>query len=180
MPETHVALLRGINVGGKNRLRMEDLLGVFEEVGCTEVRTYIQSGNVVFEADKALARRVAAEVASHLYAEHGLEVPVVLRTAAELATVLEDNPYLASGADEAYLHVAFLATRPAQSRIAKLDPDRSPPDVFQVVGREIYLHCPKGVARSKLTNAWFDSALGTVSTMRSWKTVLKLVELSAT
>ena len=177
MAETHVALLRGINVGGKNRLRMADLVDVFEEVGCTEVRTYIQSGNVIFVADKSLARRVAAEVASRLDGEHGLEVPVITRTAAELERVLVDNPYLAGDTDEAHLHVAFLSARPAQSRIAKLDPERSPPDTFEVVGREIYLHCPKGVARSKLTNAWFDSGLATTSTMRNWKTVRKLVEL---
>ena len=97
--------------------------------------------------------------------------------AAELERVLVDKPYLAGDTDEAHLHVAFLSARPAQSRIAKLDPERSPPDTFEVVGREIYLHCPKGVARSKLTNAWFDSGLATTSTMRNWKTVRKLVEL---
>lgn len=178
MSETHVALLRGINVGGKHRLAMTDLVDVFEEVGCTEVRTYMQSGNVIFQADKSLARRVSSEVAARLDGEHGLEVPVVTRTAAEMERVLLDNPYLAQGADEAHLHVAFLSTRPAQSRIAKLDPDRSPPDTFEVVGREIYLLCPKGVARTRLTNAWFDSGLGTTSTMRAWKTVRKLVELA--
>ena len=89
------------------------------------------------------------------------------------------NPYVEAGAEMDRLHVVFLADAPDEGQVEGLDPDRSPPDEFVVRGREVYLHCPDGMARSKLTNAWFDSQLSTVSTMRNWKTVSKLLELAS-
>ncbi len=182
----HVALLRGINVGGKNKLPMKALVAVFAAEGCTTITTYIQSGNVVFEAPTGrsaklpirTAAQLPARLAARIQAEHGLTVPVIVRTAAELAAVARGNPLLAAGAAADTLYVMFLADRPSAKQIASLDPDRSPPDAFVVQGREIYLCCPAGVARTKLTNAYFDRALATVSTARNWRTVGKLVELS--
>jgi uncharacterized protein (DUF1697 family) len=173
----HVALLRGLNVGGKNLLPMERLARMFEALGCRAVRTYIQSGNVLFAAGAALARRVPAAVRAAIRAEVGLEVPVIVRTADELAAVARGNPFLDAGADPKTLHVAFLAEAPAPARVAALDPRRSPPDEFVVRGREIYLRLPNGVGRTRLTNAYFDSQLDTVSTLRNVNTVQKLVEL---
>jgi uncharacterized protein (DUF1697 family) len=174
----HVALLRGINVGGKNLVPMRALAEVFAEAGCTEVRTWIQSGNVVFRAPDGVATRVPARVGAALQARFGFRVPVVTRTAAELHRVVRENPFLGDGEDEGCLHVAFLAERPGAGRVAALDPARSPTDRFAVRGREIYLHCPNGLGRTLLTNAWFDSRLGTASTVRNWRTVLKLLELA--
>jgi uncharacterized protein (DUF1697 family) len=175
---THVALLRGINVGGKNKLAMKRLVALFEAAGCEDVRTYIQSGNVVFESPAALAKRVPELVRVAIADELGLEVPVVTRTAKELAAVVRSNPFAKAGADESLLHVAFLAERPSRARVAALDPDRSPPDELAVKGREVYLHCPNGVARTKLTNAYLDRTLGTVSTARNWRTTRKLLEMA--
>lgn len=170
----HVALLRGVNVGGKNKLPMKALAAIFEDLGCEAVRTYIQSGNVVFDAPsvEGLAERVAARVE----ADHGLRVPVVLRSAAELVRVRDENPF--ADADPAALHVMFLRERPAAAKVRALDPDRSPGDAFVVRGADVYLRCPSGVARTKLTNAWFDAQLGTVSTARNWRTLGKLIELA--
>ena len=109
----------------------------------------------------------------------GFQVPVVMRTSGELRKVACGNPFLRAGADAKALHVAFLAAVPVSSKVDALDPDRSPPDEFAVRGREIYLHCPNGLARTKLTNAYFDSALATTSTLRNWRTVLKLLELAS-
>ena len=177
--DVHVALLRGINVGGKNKLSMDDLAGVFVEEGCRDVRTYIQSGNVVLRAAPTLAARLASRVSERVRKRLGLRVPVVLRTARELQLVARGNPYLGAGADPDLLHVMFLADAPGKAAVAGLDAKRSPPDEFTVVGREIYLRLPHGAARTKLTNAYFDGQLATVSTMRNWRTVLKLVELSS-
>ena len=176
--DVHVALMRGINVGGKNMLSMKDLVGMFEEEGCSEVRTYIQSGNVVFRAGPALAARLATKVSERIKRRLGLRVPVVLRTGRELAQAARANPFLTRDADTDVLHVMFLADSPAKAAIAGLDAERSPPDEFVVVGRDIYLRCPNGAARTKLTNAYFDSQLETTSTMRNWRTVLKLVEMA--
>jgi len=175
---THVALLRGINVGGKNRVTMEDLVALFADAGCGDVRTYIQSGNVVFQARATVAKRVPNLVAAVISDRFGYRVPVVTRTAEEISDVVRDNPFLGPGADTNQLHVAFLADVPSAVSVAALDSDRSPPDAFSVRGREIYLRCPNGLARTKLTNGYFDSELATTSTVRNWKTVLKLLELT--
>ena len=168
----HVALLRGLNVGGKNRLAMADLVGVFERAGCSEVRTYIQSGNVVFTVSAALVRTLAYTITDAVAHEFGLRVPVVLRTAEALALVVADSPF--ATADPAALHVMFLATAPSASAVAGLDPKQSPGDRFVVRGCEVYLHCPNGMARTKLTNDWFDRKLATTGTVRNWNTVMRL------
>lgn len=173
----HVALLRGINLGSANRMRMAELAVLFGEAGCGEVRIYIQSGNVVYRAGRALAGRVPALIEKAIADRFGFRVPVVTRTAGEIEEVLRENPFLRAGASPGALHVAFLAARPPLSRVAALDPGRSPPDEFAVRGRDIYLHLPGGVGRSKLSNQYFDSKLATTSTMRNWRTVLKLAEM---
>lgn len=177
MSSTYVALLRGINVGGKNKLPMKDLVAIFERACCARVRSYIQSGNIVLEAEPELAVGLEARVSAEIEKRFRLRVPVMLRTARELRAVARKNPLLEAGASVESLHVIFLADDPGKSRAATLDPDRSPPDTFVVRGREIHVSCPNGVGRSKLTNAWFDAKLGTVSTGRNWRTVLKLVEM---
>lgn len=174
----YVALLRGINVGGKNKLPMSALAEIFAEAGCTDVRTYIQSGNVVFSAPPILGRRLPDLISKRIADRLGLRVPVVLRTAEDIRLVAEANPFLRAGTDPASLHVAFLADLPDPRHVAALDPKRSPGDSFVVLGREIYLSLPNGMARSKLTNAYFDSGLATISTARNWRTVLKLVEMT--
>jgi uncharacterized protein (DUF1697 family) len=160
----HIALLRGINVGGKNPLPMKKLVKMFEKAGCTDVKTYIQSGNVVFESKNP--NRIAAV----------LKMPVVLRTAEELARVVTKNPWPKS---VDILHVAFLADEPKKATVDALDPKRSPGDEWIVTGRDMYLRLPNGVGKTKITNAWLDAKLETTSTLRNWRTVLKLVEMSS-
>lgn len=176
--DVYIALLRAINVGGTKKLLMADLRAMFEAAGCTDVRTYIQSGNVVFRAEPALAERIPALIEAEIATTKGFQVPVVTRAAAELDAVVIGNPFLASGADSAQLHVGFLAEAPTTARIAELDPDRSPQDAFEVRGREVYLHFPNGTARSKLTVDYFDRTLGTTITIRNWRTIGKLREMA--
>jgi len=172
-----VALLRGINVSGKNKLPMADLVAIFERAGCSDVETYIQSGNVVFRAKNSLSGRLPMLISQALADRFGYRVPVLLRSAEELRSVVRGNPFLRARADHRALHVVFLADKPSAEQVAALDPDRSPPDAFSVRGREIYLHCPKGLGRSKLTNKYFDAKLDTTSTVRNWKTVLQLAAM---
>jgi uncharacterized protein (DUF1697 family) len=174
---THVALLRAINVGGRNGLPMKTLARMFEELGCKNVRTYIQSGNVVFEASDALAKRVPKAIHAAIEKQCGFSVPVVTRTHAELAKVAHQHAFARRAKDPKTLHFAFLADVPSAERIALLDPKRSPPDELQVIGRDIHLLLPKGVGQSKLTNVYLDSKLGTVSTLRNLATVQKLLAM---
>jgi uncharacterized protein (DUF1697 family) len=157
---------------------MKRISALFTDAGCTDVQTYVQSGNVVFAATPSLARRIPDVIEKAISAQFGLRVPVVTRSAAELREVVKRNPYLPRESDTSMLHVAFLAARPTASQVGALDPDRSPPDEFAAHGREIYLRLSSGVARTKLTNAYFDSKLGTTSTLRNWRTVVRLVELT--
>jgi uncharacterized protein (DUF1697 family) len=174
-----VALLRGINVGGKNLLPMKDLVRLFADAGCADVRTYIQSGNVLFQASPAKATRLPGVVAKGIADRFGYRTPVLLRTVEELGATIRNNPFLEAGAPESWLHVLFLASQADALRVAALDPDRSPPDAYAVRGREIYLQCPNGAGNTRLTNAWFDSKLATISTGRNWRTAIKLFELAS-
>jgi uncharacterized protein (DUF1697 family) len=171
---THVALLRGVNLGGKNCVPMKELAEIFANAGCADVRTYIQSGNVVFRATRALAESLPPRITEQIAKRFGCQIPVVLRTAEQLAAAVRNNPF--REVPQEALHVYFLAGLPDASRLAQLDPNRSKPDAFVVHGREIYLHLPNGIGRSKLTNAYFDSKLATTSTARNWRTTLKLLE----
>jgi len=173
-----VALLRGVNVGGKHRLPMKDLASILEKAGCRDVRTYIQSGNAAFAAGASLVRRIPDLVSRAIIDRFGFESPVVLRSLEEMEAIARGNPFLRAGADERMLHVSFMKDRPAALRAASLDPLRSPPDEFVVSGREIYLRLPNGGARSRLTSAYLDSRLGTTTTVRNWRTVLALLDLA--
>ena len=177
MPEIYVALLRGINVGGKNKLPMPDLVALCTEAGGSAVQTYIQSGNVIFQADAEAAATLPAKLSTLITERFGCRVPIVLRSASQLDAVVRSNPYLTQGVPEEALHVMFLAGLPSAAQAASLDSNRSAPDMFAVRGSEIYLYLPNGVKDTKLTNAYFDAKLATVSTSRNWKTVTTLLAL---
>lgn len=174
--QRYVALLRGLNVGGHNRLAMKDLCAVFTAAGALNVSTYIQSGNVLFDASGEVAKAIISVVPVELKRRFKVQTPVVMRSSRELAAVVAGNPH-ASISDEAFWHVAFLSAKPTAQAIETFDVARFAPDVVTAKGRELYLTLPNGVGQSKLTNAFFDSALKTVSTLRNWRTVLALNDL---
>lgn len=174
-----IALLRGINVGGANRLAMSDLRATFELLGLANPKTYIQSGNVVFDAgddldEMALVERIAGALAD----QHQLRVSVVLRAAAEIGRIAEAHPDADSGLEPKLLHVMFLDRAPSTAVEGQLDPARCEPDGWTVDGREVYLRYPNGSGRSKLTLDVFERAFGVTATARNLNTVRKLVELA--
>jgi uncharacterized protein (DUF1697 family) len=168
----HVALLRGINVGGKNKVPMADLARIFRELGATDVVTYINSGNVVFShpAPTSIPAKAQAEIAKQL----GPDVPVVLRSADALDAAIAANPLPVR--EPKHFFVGFLADRPTKAAIASLDPNRSPGDTFEVVGQDVFLDIVNP-ARTRLSADWFDRTLGTIMTMRNWRTTLELQRL---
>lgn len=173
---TYVALLRGVNVGGTNKLPMRELVALFASLGYQDATTYIQSGNVVFKATTRREPDLALAIESGVADTFGLTVRVVVRTAAALEDVVARNPFHTTGADLSKLFVFFLAHLVAPT--AELDPHRSPPDQFAVSGREIYVLCPNGLGQSKLTVDYFERRLNTTATARNWNTVTKLLELA--
>jgi len=169
------AFLKAVNVGSGRRVPMAELRETFEDAGLTNVRTYIQSGNVVF--DSPLGDAPADELSARIEARFGFEVPVVVRSLAEMTAIERENPLLDSGEDPSRLHVMFLADLPSEEDSATLDPLRSQPDEFVVSGREVYLRFPNGAGRSKLTTDYFERRLGTTATARNWNTVLELLKM---
>ena len=178
-PQLHIALLRGINVGGKHLLPMTQLAKMLTLAGATPVRTFIASGNVVFGCPHGQAERVASEVAAAIEQTCGFAAPVVIRSAEQWTAMVQANPFVAAGGDPQTLHVACLAAVPTPEHLLALDPQRSVGDRWAVVGHDMFLHLPNGTARSKITTAWLDRALHTVSTVRNWRTVLTLQQLTS-
>jgi uncharacterized protein (DUF1697 family) len=173
-----VALLRAVNVGGRNRVPMAELRTALQAAGLENVSTVLQSGNVVFDASCSDAE-VAAAIRSAIAEAFGLDVAVVVRTAAEMRRIAGANPFLEGGdsRDPATLHVAFLEGEPTARAAAGLDPNRSPPDACVVRGREVYLSYPGGSGRSRLTLGYVEQTLGVQGTARNWRTVERLASM---
>lgn len=186
---TYIALLRGINVGGSARIAMKDLRTLFAGMGFEDVRTYLQSGNVVFRApapDTAGpaapgTRRpagLAAGIEKRIADDLGVSCTVLLRTGDSLARTLAANPYTGRDDDPAKLHVTFLAREPTAEEAARLELPAGETAVFTLVGDEIHLHVPDGYGRTRLNNAFIERRLGMRATTRNWKTVTALHELA--
>jgi len=156
---------------------MKDLAAMFAAAGCSGVSSFIQSGNILFTASNSLAKKVPGLVSAEIEKQFGFQTRLVLRTSGQMRQVAASNPFLTPGVEEKLLSVMFLADSPDPLDVEKLDPQRSPPDVFRVIGNEIFLYTPTGLADTKLTNAYFDSRLKTICTSRNWRTTLKLLEL---
>jgi len=171
----YVALLRAVNVGGKNRVPMAPLREALAARGLEDVTTILQSGNVLCRSGQRQSA-VAKVVAEAIEDAFGLQIGVVVRSTAELADVVGGNPFLANGRDldPRSLHVAFLEKRPAAAAVAALDSRRSPPDAFAVRGRDVYLSYPNGSGRSRLTLDYLERVLGVQGTARNWRTVQRL------
>lgn len=181
MTAKYVALLRGVNVAGTNKVKMDELRRLFADLGHTEVSTYLQSGNVVFapaaSADADDRTGLAAGIEKAIADRMGLTVTVLLRTRSELEKVLAANPYLDRESDPAKLPVTFLAEPPDPGRAAALSIPSGETAVFTLIGHEVYLHCPDGYGRTKLNNAFLERKLGVAATTRNWKSVGALHEL---
>ena len=189
---TFVALLRAVNVGGQNRIPMAELRQRLSAVGLADVRTYVQSGNVLFGVANDDPRGQAAVVHDVIERDFGCDVRVLALTHDDLARVSAGNPFLPAGADEKYLHATFLFAPVTASAFAELklpaqegeqavlmgDGVGRPAEDDALAGRVIYLHLPHGYGRSKLSNPWFERVLKTPATTRNWRTVITLTELS--
>lgn len=173
----HVALLRGINVGGKRKVAMAYLRAIVEGLGHADVRTYINSGNVVFASGTPGAGRaeLEAQLEKAIRAELGLDVAVIVRTHDELAAAVDANPF--PDAVPPRLLLSFLREAPAADGYAAAEAVESGADEFRVDGTTVYLHCPDGIGRSKLAEALSKPKVP-VGTARNLATVRKLVELS--
>jgi uncharacterized protein (DUF1697 family) len=176
---TYIALLRGINVGAHKRIMMEALQQTMRELGFENVKTYIQSGNIVFDAPTTDAARLANKIEKKLLSDFGFPVPVIVRTPAELQQIIQSNLFLKEpGIDSSKLHVAFLWRPPEKTVLKSLDTIAAGCDRFSGGSKEIYLHCPNGYSETNFSNSALEKALSVQATTRNWKTVTKLFEMT--
>jgi len=177
---TFVAFLRAVNLGTQRRVAMGQLRTALTDAGYRDVATHLQSGNVVLSSRASRPDSVARSVEKVLAAEFDLDVDVMVRTTSELAKITRTNPFLRAGsrADPASLHVAFLKARPSAAAARAISGHDFGRDEFVVRGSELYLKYPNGVARSKMNTGFFERALGTRATVRTWKVVMRLRELA--
>jgi uncharacterized protein (DUF1697 family) len=169
-----IALLRGINVGGRSKVPMAPLRELLEQLGLTSVSTYIASGNVLFETGIRSRAKLAAQLERAIAERFGVPAAVMLRTPPELRALLDGHPF---GRDTSRTYVAFLATPPASEAVAALRRIDAGKERFEVAGADVYLHFPDGYGRVRLTGAMLERQLGK-ATVRNWRTVARLAELT--
>lgn len=173
----HVVLLRGINVGRHNRIAMPRLRELLGEAGFEDIRTYLQSGNVVLRSE-ATPEQVRSESERHIRSALGLEIEVVVRTAKELADVVRRDPFGERATDHKRYQVSFLAAELQPSVIDRLTQAAMPSERVFVIGREVYAWHPESVARSRLWALLAGRSLGVTATARNWTTVTSLLSLA--
>lgn len=178
--KTHICLLRGINVSGHRPLPMPALKALFTELGFRDVTTYIQSGNVIFRADgDSVPADLAGRIEKGILERFGYDVPAILRSHEEWKAILESNPFLADRtADILRLYVTLLDRQPDPERVARLDDAAYLPDKFSIAGRNIYLYCPHGYGRTRLSIQFFEQKLKVTATTRNWNTMLAIAGLA--
>jgi uncharacterized protein (DUF1697 family) len=175
--KTWIALFRGINLAGRNRLPMADLKRLLEKHACVDVHTYIQSGNVIFRSAAPDASRLAKQLTAAVSKSHGFEPHVLLLTPRELARAADGNPYAEAGDNPTSVHLFFLDERPRTPDLTSLDALKTSTERFALKGNVFYLHTPDGFGRSKLATR-AERLLGVAATARNWRTVTTLVEMA--
>jgi uncharacterized protein (DUF1697 family) len=173
----HVVLLRGINIGSRNRISMPELREALEDAGFKDVRTYLQSGNVVV-GSTAKPESVGRKFEKLVKERFGLEIPVVVRTRDELARIVKRNPLGKVATDPKRYQVSFLSTKLSAKVVRELEEAAAPEERVEVNGREVYAWHPKTIARSKLWNRLAGKGLGVTATSRNWATVEALLDLA--
>jgi uncharacterized protein (DUF1697 family) len=173
---TYIALLRGINVGGANLLPMRELKTLLERQGCADIRTYIQSGNVVLTSPISNAVTLAKQVKAAILASHGFEPHVLLLTPGDLKKAAAANPFGEAAGNPKSLHLFFLDQPPRKPDLAAMDALKTSTESFALKGKVFYLYAPDGIGRSKLA-ARVERLLGVVATARNWNTVTRLMQM---
>jgi len=175
---TYISVLRGINVGGQKKILMSDLKTLYEELGFINVQTYIQSGNVIFQAGEKTSE-LSSIIEKLIQEKFSFDVTVIVRTVGELQKTLTVNPYLGKKeVDVDKLHVTLLADVPGSAYLSAIGRYDYTPDKFTLIGKDVFLYCPNGYGISKLSNNFFENKLKVKATTRNWRTISKLVEIA--
>jgi len=174
--KTAISMLRGINVGGQKKVPMDALKKCYESQGFTNVRTFIQSGNVVFDHKGRDTQSLSDELEKGIRKSFGFDVTVVIRTREEMLKVIRGFPF--ASREEDFSHVTFLSDSPSTVPAEEIERVRGRGEKLSISGDVVYLYCPKGYGRTKLTNSLFEKRLGVAATTRNWRTVNSLYALA--
>jgi len=174
----YIAMLRGINVSGQKIIKMEDLRALCSGLGFRNVETYVQSGNIVFQTPVENPTALSKRIGETILHSFGFDVPVIVRTSKEMGIVIANNPFLKEKeVNSSKLHVTFLSETTQKGSLKKLETLSSSPDRFYAALQEIYLYCPGGYGKTKLSNSAIEKALSLRATTRNWKTTNALFEM---
>ena len=176
--KTYISILRGINVGGKNLIKMNSLLAMYEGLGFKNVKTYIQSGNVVFQSMETQTEESERLISESLLSQYLSNIPVMVREVSELKSILAQNPFINEiEKDISKLHITFLSKLPERQFLEIVESGSYLPDKYIINGRTIYLVCPNGYGKTKLNNNFFENKLKVKATTRNLNTLMELVKL---
>ena len=174
-----ISMLRGVNVGGHNKVKMEALRALYESLKLRDAQTYVQSGNVVFRTDERDMARLAKRIEDGIERKFGFRPSVILRTAAEMREVVAKNPFgKRRGIEPGKLVVSFLASDPGEEGREKVRQMKCDPEELRIEGREMYVYFPNGMGRSKLSLVRLEKTLKTPGTARNWNSVTKMLEMA--
>ncbi|HEV2349829.1 MAG TPA: DUF1697 domain-containing protein [Terriglobia bacterium] len=174
-----ISLLRGVNVGGHQKIKMDALRALYESLGLRDARTYVQSGNVIFKTRERDIARLTQKIESAIERQFVFRPDVLIRTASELRDVVRRNPFAQRrGIDPSKLLVTFLARIPKAEDCVKVSQIKADPEELRIVGREVYIYYPKGMARPKLSWTQLAKTLKTTGTGRNWNTVTQLLAMA--
>lgn len=171
-----IALLRGINVAGKNRLPMKELVQQLEKLELLDVQTYIQSGNVVFSTKRKPAAKLSSQISQAIKASHGFEPPVLVMGEEVFRRIVQQNPFPKKISEPKTLHVFFLAKEAKKADMDAIENAKVATECFELTADAFYLHAPDGFGRSKLASN-VEKYLGVPATARNWNTIQKLREM---
>lgn len=175
---TIISILRGINVGGKNKIPMVELKALYEKAGFKNVTTYIQSGNVVFTTRKEKIEDIPGKIQQFIFKKYGFQVPVIICTVDEMQSVIDTNPMLKDKSkDMEKLHVTFLSVLAQKEHLDKIKTYQYLPDEYTIVDKEVFIYCPNGYGNTKLSNTFFENKLKVTATTRNWRTVNELLRI---
>jgi uncharacterized protein (DUF1697 family) len=176
---SYVAMLRGINVSGQKIIKMEKLRASMEPLGFSQVKTYVQSGNIVFQAAPNSEAAISRKIAERIEREFGFAVPVFVKSARDLARIVKENPFPEDESiDQSKLHVTFLSGAAPPTAAQSLAALAVKPGRFHVSAHEIYLYCPNGYGETKLSNTAIEKKLAVGATTRNWKSVNTLLAMA--
>ncbi|MDD2531018.1 MAG: DUF1697 domain-containing protein [Bacteroidales bacterium] len=177
--KTYISLLRGINIGGHKKIKMDSLRENFSSLGYSNIKTYIQSGNILFSSKEEDKTKLEKEISSMILDKYGFDVPVLVLNSEELNEVISNNPFANStNHNKDFIHITFLSNEVKEFNFTEIDSKKESEDEYKIINKTVYLYLPKGYGNTKIHNNFLEKLLKTQATTRNWKTCLELLEMS--